>query len=142
MKNFKFIFVFLVFAGFVSCSSDDDGNQEVPPANDRIIGKWQIQQQLIDGEEFPISDCMRQSTVEFMANGNVTTTDFYEDVDTEGCVSEVSTEQWEYRGNNIYRISEGGQSYDVTIIFSNNNNTFTVSAEDEDGSYSSTYIRV
>lgn len=142
MKNLKFIFVFLIFAGLASCSSDDEGNSDGPDETDRIIGEWQIQQILVDGEEFPLTDCELQSTLEFMANGNVTTTDFYVDSDTEECDSEAYTEQWENRGNNIYRISGDGLTYDVTIIFSNNNNTFMVTEEDGEGSSSVTYDRI
>ncbi|UJH90244.1 lipocalin family protein [Antarcticibacterium sp. 1MA-6-2] len=142
MKNFRFIFVFLAFAGIASCSNDDDGNSNVPPDNDKILGTWKIQNQFFDGEEEPLTDCEKQTTVEFMANGTVKSTDYFADFDTEECVSEVSTQKWENRGNNVYRITEGEQVDDVTITFSNNNNTFTITAEDEDGTYSTSFIRV
>lgn len=140
MKNFKFIFVFLVFAGFTSCSNDDDGNG--PAGMDRIVGKWKIQGLVLDGDQISLTDCEKQSTVEFKGNGDLVNIDFYEDFDTEECVSDTYTEKWENRGNNIYRITDEGTTEDVTIIFSNNNNTFTVSAEDEDGSYSTTFVRI
>lgn len=139
MKDLRFILMFLVFAGLASCSSDDDGNG--PAETDRIVGKWKIQQLLVDGEVVPIPDCEGQSTVEFMANGNVRSTDFYEDLDTQACVSEVHNEQWENRGNNVYRFMDGTDSYNLNIIFSNNNNTMTVTDPD-DASYSVTYIRI
>lgn len=136
----KFIFVFLVFAGLASCSNDDDSNET--PGTDRIVGKWKIQQFLLDGEQIPLTDCEKQSTIEFMTNGTARTIDFFDDPDTNQCVSETYTEQWVNRGNNVYRFTEGGFSYDVTIIFSNNNNSFTITAEDEFETYTATYIRV
>lgn len=140
MKNLNFIFVFLVFAGLTSCSNDDDNNG--PAETDRIIGKWRIQELVLDGDQVPLTDCEKQTTVEFRTNGDIINTDFSEDFETEECVSEVYTEKWESRGNNVYRITDEGSSEDVTIIFSNNNNTFTVSAEDDDGSYSTTFVRI
>lgn len=142
MKIVKFILVFLVFAGVASCSNDDDGNSNETPANDPIIGTWKIQQLVMNGEQIPIGECEAQTRVEFRANGTVRTTDVYEDFDTEECVTEVYTEQWQKLSNNVYRITDEVSSNDVTINFSNNNNTFTISAEDEDGSYSATYVRV
>lgn len=140
MKNLKFIFVFLVFAGLTSCSSDDDANG--PAEIDRIVGKWRIQGLVLDGDPVPLSDCEKQTTVEFKANGDLINTEFYEDFDTEECVSDVYTEKWQNRGNNVYRITDGDTFEDATITFSNNNNTFTVTEENEDGSYSTTFVRI
>lgn len=140
MKNLKFLFVFLVFSGLISCNSDDDGIDL--SEGDRIVGEWKIQSQTIDGEEWELSECELQSRISFSANGNITVTDRYEDFETEECVSEIYTQKWEYRGNNVYRITEDNISHNVTIIFSNNNNTFTISEQDIDGTYTATYVRV
>lgn len=140
MENLKLIFVFLAFAGLASCSSDDDTNG--PAQVDRIVGEWKIQSLSMDGEELELSDCELQTRIRFSANGDITVTDRYEDFDSEECLSEVYTEKWEYRGNNVYRITGEEGPDDITIIFSNNNNTFSFSREDEDGSYSATYVRV
>lgn len=143
MKDFKFILIFLAFAGIASCSSDDDGSSNEPPANDPIVGTWKIQQQLIDGEEEPLSDCEKQSTVEFKTNETVTSTDYYDDPDTGECITDVYTEDWENRGNGIYRITdEDDESTDISIVFSGNNNTFTISEEYDEVTYSVTYVRV
>ena len=140
MKNLKFILGFLVFAGLTSCSSDDDAN--APAEVDRIVGKWKIQELLVDGEVVLLTDCEKQTTVEFKTNGDIISSDFYDDFETEECIEETSTEKWENRGNNIYRITDGATSEDVNIVFSNNNNTFKVSQEDEEGSYSTTFVRI
>lgn len=140
MKNLKILLVFFVLAGIASCSNDDDVNE--PMTADPIVGKWKLQQQFMDGEEFELNECEKQTTVEFMSNGNITSTDFYEDFETEECISEISAQKWENRGNNLYRITEGNISQDVTITLSNNNNTLTMSAEDDDGSYSLGFVRM
>lgn len=142
MKTIKLFFAFLLFAGVASCSSDDDGNTNEPADQDRIVGEWRIQSLSIDGEQTELSECDLQSRIVFSANGNITVTSFYEDVDSEQCVSEVYTETWEYRGNNVYRITDEDGPTDVTITFSNNNNTFTITEENEEGSYTATYVRV
>ncbi len=141
MKNVKLLFVFLVFTGLVSCNNDDDGIELSD--GDRIVGVWNIQSIILDGEEWELSDCELQSRMSFTANGNITVTSRYDDVDTEECVSEVNTLNWEYRGNNVYRITDEDGSEDITFLFSNNDNTFTITEEDEDG-YSETliYVRV
>jgi hypothetical protein len=140
MKNLKIILVFLVFAGVASCSSDDDSNG--PAEADRIVGEWEIQSLSMDGEDLELSDCELQTRIRFSANGDITVTDYYEDFDSEECVSEIYNQKWEYRGNNVYRITSEEGSNDLLIVFSNNNNTFSFSREDEDGSYSATYTRV
>lgn len=139
MKNLKIIFVFLVFAGVASCSGDDDVNSE---RIDPIIGKWKMQSTTLDGIEIEIPECQARSTMEFFANGNVTSTNFYEDYETEECISESATEKWENRGNNVYRMTEGSQFTEIRVIFSNNNNVFTISEESENGSFSMTFARV
>ena len=140
MKNLKILLVFFVLAGIASCSNDDDGNE--PITADPIVGKWKLQQQFMDGEEFELTECEKRTTVEFISNGNINSTDFSEDFETEECVSEISAQKWENRGNNVYRITEGNISYDVTIMVSNNSNTLTISSEDDDGSYSMRFVRV
>lgn len=140
MKNLKIVLVVFIMAGMVSCSNDDEGND--PVTADPIVGKWKLQQQFMDSEEIELTDCEKQTTVEFMSNGNITSTDFYEDFETEECVSEITAQKWENRGNNVYRITEGNISQDVNMTLSNNNNTLTISAEDEEGSYSMRFIRV
>ncbi len=139
MKTIRLIFALFLLVGFASCS-DDDGNGSTE-AN-RVVGEWKIQSLTIDGVSIPISDCEAQSRIKFTENGNFTSTDFFEDFDTEECTSEVFNEKWEYRGNNVYRFTDDSESYDVTIMFSNNNNSFTVTEEDEDGTYTVTYVRV
>ncbi|HSI71529.1 MAG TPA: lipocalin family protein, partial [Gillisia sp.] len=102
MGNLKFIFVFLVFAGLISCSSDDDSNG--PAEADRIVGEWKIESLSMDGEELDLTDCELQTRIRFSTNGDISVTDYYEDFDSEECISEVYTQKWENRGDNVYRI--------------------------------------
>lgn len=140
MKTIKLLLTLFLIVGLGSCSGDDDGGNGTVEAN-RLVGEWKIQSLTIDGVSVPITDCEAQSRVIFTANGNLTSTDFFED-ENEECVSEVTNETWEYRGSNIYRFNDGSVSYEVSIIFSNNNNQFTVTEEDESGTYTITYTRV
>lgn len=141
MKVLKLLLSLTLFLGLVSCSSGDD-DSNAPVKDVRIVGKWQIESYAIDGEYFGISDCEAQTTVEFFANGNVTTIEFFETLEEDECFSEVYTEKWEYRGNNVYRIMDGKEYVDVSITFSNYNNSFTISEEDDEGIYSVTYVRI
>ncbi len=139
MKAIKLLLTLFVLIGLASCSDDDEPSS---PDTDRIVGEWRIQSLTYDGEEVEFSSCQLQSSIKFFANGNVTTTDFYEDIDDE-CISDIYSEKWTNRGNNVYRITdEDGITYDVTILFSNNNNVFTITEEDEDGTYVISYRRI
>lgn len=142
MKAFKIFLSLFLFIGIASCSSDDDGNSNGPVANDPIIGQWKMQSFILDGEPQEITECEARSILEFFANGNVTSTDFYEDFDTGECISEISTQKWQNMGNNVYRIKEGNQFTDMTVDFSADNNAFTISEENEYVSVSMTYTRV
>ena len=142
MKTLKLLLALFLFVGFASCSDDDDEGSGSAEGN-RIVGEWKMQSMTLDGENVPISDCEAQSRVVFTANGNVTSTDFFEDMDIEECTSEVTNEKWEYRGNNVYRFIDGTDSFDVELIFSNNNNRFTITEEDEDfGTLAIVWVRV
>ena len=138
MKTIKLLFVFCLFAGVASCSDDEINNGSAD--GNRVVGEWKLNQSLLNGEEVEIGECENQSRIEFFANGTVTTTQYY--FDEEGCVSDVYTEDWEYLGNNVYRFTDEEGSYNATLIFSNNNNSFTITEEDEEGTYSSTFVRV
>lgn len=142
MKTLKVFFALLLLVGFNSCSDDDNGGIDSAEAN-RIVGEWKMQSMTMDGEAVPVSDCEAQSRVVFTANGNLTSTDFFEDFETEECTSEVTNEKWQYRGNNVYRFIDGTDTYDVVVMFSNNNNRFSITEEDEDfGTYTVVWVRV
>lgn len=142
MKTFKLLFAFFLLLGFASCSDDDEGGDDSLEAN-RIVGEWRMQSMTIDGETVPISDCEAQSRVVFTANGNVTSTDVFEDIDSEECITEVSNEKWQYRGNNVYRFIDGTDTYEVEVLFSNNNDRFSITEEDEDfGTFTVVWVRV
>lgn len=142
MKTLKLLLALFLLVGFGACSDDDDEGNGSVEAN-RIVGEWKMQSMTIDGEAVPITDCEAQSRVVFTANGNVTSTDFFEDLDTEECTSEVTNEKWQYRGNNVYRFIDGTDTYDFEIMFSNNNNRFSITEEDEDfGTITVVWVRV
>lgn len=141
MKALKLILGLFLLIGLVSCSDDDDGGSN--GANDRIVGEWRIDKVIMNGVEIELGECGGQSGIVFLANGNAIATDFYEDFDTGDCISDVYNEKWQYSGNNVYKFTdEDGEVYDVTITFSNNNNTFTITEEDDVDSYSIRYVRV
>lgn len=140
MKSIKILFAFLLFAGVASCGSDDDANG--PAEDDRIVGEWKLQSLTVDGEEWELTDCDLQSRLQFSSNGDILNTNFFEDLDSDECVSEVTNEEWEYLGNNVYRITDEEGTTDVTLVFSNNDNAFTITEENEDGTYIATYVRV
>ena len=139
MKTCNLLLALFLLVGLGSCGSDDDGNESAE--TNRIVGEWKIQSLTIDGESVLITDCEAQSGISFNANGSFTSTDFFED-ETEECISEDSNGNWEYRGNNVYRFTEASETYDIPIMFSDNNNRFTITEEDESGTYSLIYVKV
>lgn len=143
MKTIKLYLALFLIIGITSCGSDDDDSGSNSPEADRIVGEWIMERSTFNGEVYTPDECEAQSTLEFFANGTVTYVEFWEDWETEECISESDSEEWEYRGNNVYRFTgDDDEPYDVLINFSNNNNTFTVTEEDEDGTYTAVYNRV
>ncbi len=142
MKTLKLLLALFMLVGLGACSDDDDGGNGTAEAN-RIVGEWKMQSMSIDGEAVPISDCEAQSRVLFKTNGTLTSTDFFEELDSEECISEVTNESWQYRGNNVYRFSDGTDTYDVEVLFSNNNNRFSITEIDDDfGTFTVVWVRV
>lgn len=141
MKIIKLIMCFLLFAGIASCSNDDDGDSNMPPANDPILGEWRLDQVILDGEEEEIGDCEAQTRINFLEDGTVTFEEYFP-LDEE-CILEEYTENWEPRGNNVYRFTdEDGDSYNVTVVFSSDKNAFTISEDSDEGSFTIRYVRV
>ena len=141
MKALKLLLTLFLFIGLASCSDDDDSKNS--SEGDRIVGEWRMQSSSYDGEEYIPNECEAQSSIKFFSNGTVTFKEYWEEWETEECISETGSEEWEYIGNNIYKITDEDDDVNTfEIKFSNNNKTFTVTEEDEDGVYTVVYNKV
>jgi hypothetical protein len=133
-KIILFISVVFVAISFNSCNNDDD---EVVIL-DKIIGEWQWDQEFEDGEEYILSACEKQSTIEFFQAGTFTSKDFYLEFENDVCTAQdLFNGTWKNLGNSMYEIEmeiESGVSMgvDVKITFTNNKMTIEFSFTDED----------
>ena len=124
----------LVAIAFSSCSKDDNND----PSQDLLIGTWTYFSAFEDGVEVPLTDCEKQETQVFNANGTFTMT-FYDDFDGP-CVEDGSISgTWVNSGNGIYTATIFGQSIEQAITF--DGNTYTVITTDIDVEYIDVYVR-
>jgi hypothetical protein len=142
MRTIRFLFSLFLFAGLVSCSDDDDNGGTNSTEANRIVGKWEMQSSSLNGEVIEMGEC-EELILEFTTNGKVEYTETYEDWETEDCITDTFTEDWEYVGSDRYKFTdEDDFSYIVKVTFTNNNTTFTVTEEDEDGIYSVIFKKI
>lgn len=132
-KLVLFISILFVAISFNSCNDDDDEVVIV----DKIIGKWQWDQEFEDGVEYTLTACDKQSTIEFLIPDTFTARDFWEENDV--CTAQEPVNgTWKNLGNSMYELGDleiiPGFSIDldVKITFTNNKMTVEYSFTDED----------
>lgn len=147
MKKFVlFISFLLIAAGFNSCSDDDDNNVVVV---DKIIGKWQLDQAFEDGEELELTECEKESTIDFFQNGTFTERDFIED-ENEDCIAlDPFTGDWDNLGNSIYEMEieispEVSLKTEVKVTFTGNkmNLEFSMTDGDDVTHFKAVYLKI
>ena len=116
----KLIYVFALFATLTSCDSDNEAASDIDP----IVGNWQLQSTIEDGDEI-ITECEKNTTIFFDANGTATVNSFYDEGN--GCQSETDNATWVNAGNSTYKL-DGEEA--VAISFSANNTVFTVTTSE------------
>jgi len=148
MKKLKLTYVFLItIMIFSSCSNDDNSDDNSPS----IIGKWKLTAENFGGQSQDLSNCEKEQTIEFFADG--TAENYY--VDSDPC--DFSTISVDYTKNNnqlIFSIDgEGinGRTYVLTSTIEVLNDTtlqYKFISDNEDGTYptseqnTQTYIRI
>lgn len=135
MKNL--ILLLSVFAlALTSCSNDDDNSS----SQDLLIGTWNYSRSFEDGVEITLSDCEKQETQVFNADGTFSIT-FYDDFDGP-CVEDLTfTGTWSNTGNSVYSVTIFGETFSQLIEF--DGNTYSVTTiDDVDGTvYVEVYVR-
>lgn len=128
----------LFLAAFSACKSDDD-----TPTQDSIIGSWQLEQTFTDGVSDDISDCIKMSKANFLADGTFNATDARDEEDG-SCLSDSYGGTWSNSGNDIYTIiiteSEYTQEVKPRITFPNDK--LTIFYEDQVESDTSVFVRI
>jgi len=89
---------------------------------DPIIGKWKINRELRFGLDI-LDDCSRKITIRYAINGEKTI-ESYQTNSTGDCIHKTYGSGWQYRGDGWYEQLNG--DYGFKVIFSNNNNTYTI----------------
>ena len=116
MKKILLFFVVATMA-LVSCSDDDDNNYVDP-----IIGNWKLEkiiQVTPDGTEVEVGDdCVIQSTINFQANGDLSSNWF--DQEDGPCEETMYTGDWSKRNDGGYNLAAQttpGGAFELDIIY-------------------------
>lgn len=103
-----------------------DNDYYVP---DKIIGKWQLDQEFENGIEVELSACEKSMNIQFFEYGIYEEKDFY--LENTQCIPiEVKKSSWKSIGNSMYEIDDLGVS-EFKITFENNK--MTVEFNDTEG---------
>lgn len=100
-----------------SCSSNNDDDTDI------IVGTWN----LFSLNGTTVSDCEKQSYVVFNANNTATGENYNFDTNN-NCVKVGvdETVQWVNSGNNTYTIGSSSNPLIWNVVFSDNNNTLSI----------------
>ena len=129
MKRFWLFLALIVSSScLLTCSSDDDE----PVVKDKILGKWKLSMEYLNGIEIPLSECERQMTIEFFESGTYSEKDFEYDEENDICTGlPLKTGTWENLGNSNYYLSDLGVE-SLKITFAGNLMTVLYSERIED----------
>ncbi len=142
---------------FVSCSKDEETTQAPTPVatNDLIVGSWKQTAETIQNgatgtpTNHMTGQCDTSIIYEFQGNagaktGNSYLTDYNYVAPNCVVVPRAFNNIWTNDGNNIYRFVYGSganNSIQVTLNFSNNNNTMLMTTNDANYIIKGTYSR-
>lgn len=144
-KLFLFLSICLVAVSFNFCNNDDDNE------TDKIIGKWQLNQEFLNNVEESIDVCDKMITIEFFTSGVYTEIDFeLDDLQTNCLALEDVSGTWENTGSSNYKLTDISSipgtdiAIQVKITFETKNMTveFTETSEEETFSYKAIFIKV
>lgn len=94
-----------------------DNDTYVP---DKIIGKWQLDQEFTNGEEIELTECVKRMTVEFFDDGIFEENEFFND--GAECISNVKIRTWKNSGSDLYETSNI-DAPEIKVTFANNKMT-------------------
>ncbi|MEM9686941.1 MAG: lipocalin family protein [Bacteroidota bacterium] len=123
----KTILTAVVSILLTSCGKDD-GNT---PTQDPIIGTWQLEQTFTNDVSDDISDCEKQSTIEYKADGSYEASDKFDPEMGSACVEDNYTGTWENKGDNAYDIFTTGEDGAVTFTITFSDGKLTRQIDDE-----------
>lgn len=132
MKKVKLLAFLFLTLSLSSCNKDDDGGSDV----NTIVGLWNFDSIAFDGEIEELDNCETQNTIKFSNDGTYTTTSYNDFNSQDQCIiSEVFQGTWEFISGNDYRITGDGETNNIEILFSDNNNKFSYTDVETDGDF-------
>lgn len=132
----KLILLLSVFTlVFTSCNNDDDNDS----SQELLIGTWTYSQSFEDGIEIALSDCEKQETQVFSADGTFMITQ-YDDFNGPCELDGTFSGTWVNAGNGVYTVTALGQTFSQAITFEAN--TYSVVVTEMDNGVTIEYIDV
>lgn len=95
-----------------------DNDTYVP---DKIIGKWQLDQEFTNGVEIELTECVKRMTVEFFDDGIFEEKEFFDD-GAECRAGDVKIRIWKNLGSDMYQTSNI-EAPEIKFTFANNKMT-------------------
>lgn len=112
----------------ISCGKGEDN---VTPPTD-LVGSWQLESLVSDGQPKVLNDCERQWKQEFQENNTLTY--HYSEVQDDGsCKSEVRTYTYQVSGNQITFSSEMGKQVSTFFVKDNKLTLITPASQSRSG---------
>lgn len=97
----KFLALFFCLAMFTACSEDDDAPAE---GEDKILGKWYLADITNSGSlNLEVNECTSRSFIEFFAEDNSSTSEFYSETEGVCAVESSDNSTWSNQGGGKYR---------------------------------------
>lgn len=94
----KLLLLFMSVATLTACSKDDDDNKD---SQDPILGVWYVAS-IQNGGNFQLSECNKESSVEFMENNNGISK-FYSESNGECNLDNTEEGEWSNLGSSRYK---------------------------------------
>ncbi|MFT7900430.1 lipocalin family protein [Tenacibaculum ascidiaceicola] len=127
----KILVLTIAMFSLLACSSDDENNL------DPIVGTWYK----FSEEGIEVSECEKKTSVTFNENGTFNSTS-YESIEDKCVIEDEFSATWTNKGNGIYSRIYNGESSDVSITFSDNDNTMTSVYTEEYNGITNTNITI
>lgn len=95
----KKLFFLIIIVSLFACSSDDEDNKSVLEQN--IVNKWVLDNRVIsDDNSYVVTDCIKQSSLEFFADGSFERKEYAEDENDNCNLNTEQTGEWSTNGFN------------------------------------------
>lgn len=124
---------------FTNCSRDDDAPSE-PVGTNKLLGTWELDYYVNNGQLVEEIVCSEQVTYVFSSNGSYSKTTFAGEGSTNCEVAVILKGTWENLGDNLFQLTPNGSSTNqqLNLTFQDSYTKFTITYS---GTFSEVYSK-